>query len=351
MHCPAHSLQVLKRDLQTATAGYHQVHAGTGLFRFSVISAVQLGFAIWAWQSQTWLAFVSLSAIAGLFYAFGFICTHDMMHHTLTGWRWFETVIPRLLSWPMLWPYGLYAELHRLHHGWNGINLQDPERVQWTEAEYQAASAWQRWYVRHQWQIDIFLLAGLGMIAKTCHQALRLRSVSPRLKRQMLIDGTGILVTQIALLSLAAYYGVVLKYLLFWLVLERVIGAVAQTRDHLEHYGLWQQTDSYQLTQLYACRNLKTSKCVSWLMGGLNYHSVHHAFPTIPFDQLPQAFEQIQAVLKQHQLPPMQMGDGYFKETLWLLQHPALIEDADLTKATERYYNTSAATPLPMKTA
>jgi hypothetical protein len=41
-----------------------------------------------------------------------------------------STVMPRLLSWPMLSPYGLYAELHRLHHGWNGIDLRDPERVQ-----------------------------------------------------------------------------------------------------------------------------------------------------------------------------------------------------------------------------
>ena len=88
------------------------------------------------------------------------------------------------------------------------------------------------------------------------------------------------------------------RYLLFWLILERTAGAIVQMRDHLEHYGMWGRTGGYQLTQLYSCRNLDTYPWVGWLMGGLDYHADHHAFPDIPFvgvaspveNRLPAAF-------------------------------------------------------------
>ncbi len=43
----------------------------------------------------------------------------------------------------------------------------DPERVQWTDAEYQRANPFLRWYVRHQWGVDVFGLGGIGLIVKT----------------------------------------------------------------------------------------------------------------------------------------------------------------------------------------
>jgi hypothetical protein len=46
-------------------------------------------------------------------------------------------------------------------------------------------------------------------------------------------------------------------------------------------------------------------------MGGLSYHAVHHAFPGIPFNRLPEAFKRIQGVLQQQGLPLMQLEEGY----------------------------------------
>ena len=326
----------LTKDLQQATADLHEVNSWVGLLRFCVIGGVFLSLVGLAWLTPNLWAFMGLTAIAAVFYAFWFICTHDTVHYTLTGWPWFETLMPRLISWPMLWPYGVYAEIHRLHHGWNGSNLQDPERVQWTWDEYHQASPLMRWYVRHQWAIDIFVFAGFGMIYKTFMSALRLQIFTPRLRQQLWADLTGILIVQGILLAVALFYGVLLHYLLFWLVLERVIGVVAQTRDHLEHYALWGKSSNHQLTQLYACRNLKTWPIVGWLMGGLDYHAVHHAFPDIPFNQLPQAFERIQAVLQQHHLPTMKQDRGYLRELLYFISHPFLIGDPNPADPTDR---------------
>ena len=242
-----------------------------------------------------------------------------------------------MISWPLLWPHGLYAELHRLHHGWNGINLRDPERVQWTYQEYQGASPFLQWYVRRQWIVDIFVLGGIGMIIKTVMAGLRFQALTPSIRLQLLLDMTGILLVQAALLIFATLHDAVFRYLLCWFILERVIGIVIQTRDHLEHYALWGKVGGHQITQIYACRNLKTSFVVGWLMGGLNYHSVHHAFPGIPSTIFQKPFSAFQAVLRRHKLPLMKLEGGYLQELYRLSHQPSLIGESDLADGAGRY--------------
>lgn len=316
----------LSNDLKTATADLHQVNPLVGLWRLGVIGLCFSAAVILAWlELGTW-NFYLWTVVAGCFYAFLFVCTHDAVHHTLTGWTWLDEGSSRLISWPMFWPFSCYSQLHRLHHGWNGSNLQDPERVQWSLDEYQQASRLQKFYVRHQWKIDLFILGGIGLIVKSWLKAWRLKSNFPRLNSQFWLDLVGIILINSSLVALAYSHGVLIQALIFWLLLERVTGLILQTRDHLEHYGLWQNQGQYLLTQLYACRNLEVHPLVGWLMGGLNYHSVHHAFPTIPFNQLPIAYERIQAVLDQYGLPPMTFAPGYLSASLNLSRQPKLID-------------------------
>ncbi len=323
--------------LRSATADLHRVNPWVGLFRFGVLGSIFLSSVVLAWWIGEGWKFWGLSASAGFFYAFWLICTHDAVHHTLIGWSWLEELLSRLISWPMFWPFGVYSELHYLHHGWNGSDLRDPERVQWTQEDYQQANPFYRWYVHHQWPVDIFVLGGMGLIVKTFVHGACLRSVRPRLSWQLWLDVSGIVLIHGSLLAVAIAYDVLPRYLLFWLVLERAIGIVVQTRAHLEHYGMWGSTDNYQLTQLYACRNLHVNAFTHWLMGGLNYHAVHHAFSGIPFNQLPEAFRRVQEVLQQHGMPLMSLEGGYFLET-WRLSHqPSLIGEANTTDPTGRF--------------
>lgn len=322
------SAHALNHALRSAVADLEQVNSWAGLWRFVGIGALFLSFVGLSWSASNLLVFVSYTALAGVFYTFWLVCTHDMVHYTLTGWKWFDEWMPRLISYPMLWPHSTYAQLHRLHHAWNGIDLRDPERVQWTQAEYQQATPIQKWYVRHQWYIDIFGFGGLGLIAKTVYKGLRLRQQFPVLTRTLLWDGVGILAVQTSLTAVAIGHDRLLHYLLFWLVLERVIGILMQTRDHLEHYGLWHTDRGHQLTQLYAGRNLNTSALMAWLMGGLNTHAVHHVFPSLPFNHLSEAFDRMQVVLAQYGLPPMSCGEGYIREMLRLSAQTLLIDES-----------------------
>jgi fatty acid desaturase len=281
-----------------------------------------------AWATPLNSLFWVGTVVAGIFYTLWLFCTHDAAHHTLLGRPALEEILARLISWPILWPVGVYSELHRLHHGWNGLDLRDPERYQPSEGEYQQAAPWMRWYMRHQWIIHIFVLGGLGIIVKTVMDGRRFQNRLPRLKWQLLLDGLGMLAVHTCLIAVVIItHASMLRYLLFWVCLERVVGGIAQVRAHLEHYGLWHPRGNHQLTQLYASRNLHTSAWFSWLIGGLNYHGVHHGFPNIPFDQLPEAHQRVQRILDDHGLPSMNMEPGYFRAINRLINSISLIPD------------------------
>ncbi|MEM9486548.1 MAG: fatty acid desaturase [Cyanobacteria bacterium P01_F01_bin.116] len=72
-------------------------------------------------------------------------------------------------------------------------------------------------------------------------------------------------------------------------------------------------------------RNLHTSGWFSWLIGGLNYHGIHHGFPSIPFDQLPEAHQRIQTILSDHGMPAMPMELGYPSAVKRLINSMSLI--------------------------
>lgn len=318
----------IEKDLQAATADLYRVNFWSGLLRFGALGLIFFSAMFGAWRSPGEISFWLWTAAAAIAYPFWLICTHDAIHHTLLGWPALEEGLSRLISWPMFWPVGVYAELHRLHHGWNGVDLRDPERVQWTLTEYRAAPFWRQWYIRHQWLIDVFVLGGVGLILSTFWHGWQLRSLSSRLKLQILLDVGGIVLAQLCLLSiLLATHQSLVRYCLFWLVLERTIGVVIQTRGHLEHYGLWHKSTGHRLTQLYACRNLTVSPFVTWLVGGLNYHAVHHAFPGIPFDQLAIAHQRVQTLLAKYDMPPLAVEQDYCRTTLKLFGHVRLIPE------------------------
>ncbi len=301
--------------LRAATEDLQQVNPAVGLLRFLGLGAATLAGFTFAWQSDSGWGLGVGCLVASLAYSFWIICAHDAAHGTLTGWRWFDAIAPRLISWPILVPYGTYSEIHKLHHAWNATDLRDPERVQWTAAEYESAGKLGRWNVRHQWVVNAVILGLLGLVYKSFSQGWRLRDSRPGLRRQMALDMTGMVLGQgsIVLIFVMAQVSLEtwLHYAVMLLILERVMSLVIQGRDYLEHYGRWQQQENHVLTQLYGTSNIKTYGWVNWAMGGQPYHGIHHAFPGIPFNQLPLAQKRIEKILSDRQYPPLPTGQGY----------------------------------------
>jgi fatty acid desaturase len=319
---------VSARDLQKAVLDLQTITPGPGLRKTAFLATITLALIYAAWTVDGTAPFLLLSVATGTVYAAWLITTHDAIHHTLTGMRWFDELVPRLMSHPIIWFHGTYSEIHKLHHKMNGDDLADPERVQWTEDEYARAGALGRFYVRHQWVLDIFVFGGIGLIYKTVRAALGFYGRSKGVRRELWLDVSGIVASNAILYGVAASHGMALKYFVFWLILERIGGGVLQWRAHVEHYGLWGRGRHYFETQAYNCRNLRTSRLTSWFFNHLNFHSVHHAFPRVPFYRLEEAHQRFMQLYGEG-ADKLIVDDGYLGTALALARTPMLIGAVD----------------------
>ena len=253
----ATQLKDLTIGLQKSVADLHQVNLLYGLVRLGLLIALLLAGAWLFWGSQSWgLAVVGLM-LMGIAECGLLICTHEAIHGTLLARPKLEILISCLISWPMAWPTLSYGILHRLHHCWNAHDPRDPERVDG--------------HANH-WLWHVFGLGGLGMVFSSYRQALLLGDLDGRLSRRMLLDmaGSGLILGSLVLI--AFQHGCLGRFLLSWLAVERISGAVLQYRALVEHWGLWQPRASHQLTQLYGSRTISVSPWVNLLMGGLPHH-------------------------------------------------------------------------------
>lgn len=311
-------------ELTRALADLHKVRPWHGLVRSAItIPAVLLCFAVALFAQSIWL-FLVAGICGALLLGTIAITTHDAIHHTLTGWAWFDEILPRVVSYPVLWPHGLYSELHKIHHKMNGQDIEDPERMQWTQEEYEKASGVGRWAFRNQFFLAVFVSGGFGFIYEHFQQGIKFGKRSRAVRRALLQDVCAIVVLNVTLYSIMAHFNLSLQYLMFYLFLERLGGGILQFRAYIEHYGLWGKQANYFETQIFTCRNIKTNLLMSLYFNRLNFHSVHHAFPTIPFYNLPVAHSRLSALYHEKGTDLVE-ADGYLKTAVQLARAPRFI--------------------------
>jgi len=206
----------------------------------------------------------------------------------------------------------------------NGRDFDDPERVQWTQEEYQAATWFGKWRAKNQWWLSLFVYGGFGMIGVQLFHGFKLSKKSQRMRWLLTIDLLGICAFNGILYFWLIQNGLFLKYLLFFIIIERSIGFVHQLRSHIEHYGLWGNEKNPLDGQVFSSRNIRTGKLTSWFFNRLNFHSVHHAFPRVPFYNLRKAHQRFVQIYKKQGRQLVE--NSRYSETAWrLATHPTVI--------------------------
>jgi fatty acid desaturase len=315
-----------QRQLAQAVQGLMTVRPGRGLAVTAFNIVVLNGLLLATFTAGHGGAFLALAVATAVFYGSVMMTTHDAIHHTLTGWYLFDEIVPRCFAYFVFWPHGLYSELHKLHHRLNGRDLDDPERPTYAAQEYRAASPIGRFVIRHQWWLSLFVFGGIGMLAGHVRQGLRLRRRYPALTRALVTDAAGILASMAMVVTVVLMAGIGWRFLVYIAAVERVIGFVMQLRSHVEHYGLNGDAGSLVETRLASCRNIATNRLASRYVNGLNYHSVHHAFPRIPFYHLAEAHARI-GRLSAAAGRPLPEGTGYVRTCLELARRPLVLRD------------------------
>lgn len=312
LNSSAEYLAIIK-DLRTTEPGpgLRQI-----LLRLTVLVPL-VALSLSAWWQRAWLAFGLAALCTGLWYAAMLMTTHDAVHRTFTGVAWLDELWGRAVSWPVLWIHASFTQIHLLHHKMNGLDLADPERVDPTPEDYARAGALGRWYYRHRILVDMFGSGAAGLILQTLRNAWRFRDQVRGMRRLLLQDLVGAALSFGGLHLLAWVLAdraapgsgafMVAGTLTLWLFIERITGAAMHLRKHVEHSGCWQTREHFFETQLQSCRNITTNAVMGWYFSQLAYHSVHHAFPRIPFYKLREAHERILSACG-----PMPTARGYW---------------------------------------
>ena len=310
--------RLLTETIETQVKPLFRVNPLLGWMRLLVLLLPALGCLWMYWQTpQLPAALGWLLATTG-FYSLVMISTHDISHGTLLGQKNLEQAIGCALSWPTGWPYLTYRNLHMLHHRMNGMELEDPERREPTNEEAAKANPIRQWHFRHPFWGSALLMGGIQLIGSMLWFGWRLRDKHSRLQHGLRHDAIGIVLTLALMVSVALWLGGLLKLLIMLLVIERVVGGVMQVRGMIEHHRLWVPSSTYEMTQLYTSRNIQSGPLLNFLMGGLPHHSLHHAFPSIPYNQLPKASRIAERVLQQHGKPALPKVSSYLAGTALL---------------------------------
>lgn len=241
------------------------------------------------WQRDARLAVLATVPLAFVYTAL-LVTTHDCIHRTYTGLKWFDDFWPVPWAALMYWPHRTYSEIHKIHHALLGRDFEDPERPTFLRSEYEAAGRMKRWYIRHQWLINIFVLGGIGFIVKHWLMGWKLREKYPQMLKAMRKDFTAIMIIVLPVLAFMLYLGFALEYLISFIIVERIGGALMQLRALSEHYGLWDmRTAEMSARQALSARNIKSGWFFRWLFNDLCFHSIHHVYPSIPWYKLGEA--------------------------------------------------------------
>lgn len=306
-----------KRRLKTL----HEMRALPGILQSALRLSVQIvlvTLAVRAWQAEAYGWFALLAITGGVWFGGAISLTHDALHHRLTGIRWLDETIARVISWPLGWPIGLYSRVHLVHHRWAGGSFQDPERIQPTKTEYERASTIKRWYFRNQVWFNILIAGGFGLLARVMADASRHRDDIPGVTRQMVIDHAGIAAVTTAWVAAAYAFGgwhLLIGCTLIWIAAERCTGALHQMRNHAEHYGLWGERGSHLDTQYFNARDVDTSAIAAWYFNHLNRHATHHALIGVPYYNLEAAHHYLREGFRERHVEVRQ-SRGYLSEVL-----------------------------------
>ncbi len=218
-----------------------------------------------------------------------FVLAHDAAHYRLFEARWLNDLVGRLCAALPGLSMCTYRIIHRLHHN-NLYGPLDPDTALHggypRGKGYLARKLLKDLAGLTAWKTYAYFLGGAPALNTETKVAMRpLADTSPRLRAEAHTDRRIVIGAHLAALALAAASGVLLEYLVLWILpLVTVVQAILRLRAICEHGATTDFT-----SPLTAARTTTCGPWLAWLLfpHHVNHHIEHHLYASVPHYHLP----------------------------------------------------------------
>lgn len=241
------------------------------------------GFALWlSLFPLVHLQYIPLwlgSLLATLVICYCYLPTHEAQHGNIARpnkpWRWLNELIGHTSAFPMMLPYRVHRAIHLKHHAYANTPDKDPDLYMQADTIWGAARA--AWW-SHQ----------PGKVGATATGVLDDSPASEKLKME------AFLLQRFAWIAMATlcWSGFALEALmLWWLPMWVAFIYTPVTLSWAPHHPM-RETGRYRDTRGWK------SPVGTLLSAGMEYHLVHHLFPSIPLNKTPAAYRDLKPLLQ-----------------------------------------------------
>lgn len=282
------------KELQTATRPFIEVsRRASWWYVISTLTLLTVSLAL-AGLAPWWPIRLISSILGGLIMARAFILYHDFMHGSILRGSRPAKVMLHGLGLLMLVPPQSWRESHNYHHA-NVAKLNLPAIGSYpimTATEWRQASRRRRFFYRLSRHPLTILSAYLTIFGFTI-------TIQPLLKspRKNWDSALSLLVHGLVIASLWLLAGPATAFLVLVLpfTLAAAVGAYLFYAQHsFPGIKMFPPDEwTYYRAALESSSYLKMGRTLSWLLGNIGYHHVHHLNPQIPFYRLPKAMAAI----------------------------------------------------------
>ena len=221
--------------------------------------------------------------LATIIMSYAYLPSHEAQHGNIgrpgTRWRWLNELVGHLSVFPLIFPYRLHRAIHLKHHA--HTNQQDKDPDLYMRADTILGAALNAWRSKQPGQV--------GALQPHVLQD------NPR-KDQLMLEA--LLVMQLAwlLMAVLAWSGFALEVLILWWIPRQISGIyTAVTLSWAPHHPM-REAGRYRDTRGWK------SPVGTILSSGMEYHLVHHLFPSIPLNKTPAAYRELKPLLERQEM-------------------------------------------------
>ncbi|MEM7239467.1 MAG: fatty acid desaturase, partial [Pseudomonadota bacterium] len=227
------------------------------------------GAALWLFWG-TWLA-VPVFMLHGTLINFLYAGQHELSHNTPFRTKALNEWVGRLIGFLMLYPRDFDLIQHSAHHQYTQNWERDGELVR---EPYTLRSYLLWFWGPSYWSSRITRLIRLsrGIVIEPYIRADQ---------EALVVREARIHLTLYSVLAIGSLVAESWAVVMLWLAPMLMMKWVHQLQNTIEHLGLGHHDNILENT-----RSTRTNAVMRWLCWNMQYHTAHHAFPSVPFHKL-----------------------------------------------------------------